>query len=76
MNKKADELACEIERINPDIAIITETWLNDDKQSAYYQIDGYRLHRRDRTSKRRGSRDIYQIGYSLYPLDASRRKAI
>ena len=43
-NNKKDEKECEVKRLNADIiAIITETWLNDENYSDCINISGYNL---------------------------------
>ena len=45
--------------LNPDIAIVTETWLNNEKESEFYGIPGYSMIRKDRENKRGGGIAIY-----------------
>ena len=35
----------------PDIIVLTETWLNEDQDKAFYNIEGYTIHRSDRNGQ-------------------------
>ena len=52
INNKREELELEIKHVGAVIAIITETWLNDNHDSNLLNIDGYLFIRNDRTEKR------------------------
>jgi len=51
---KLDELQVLLSDNNVDIAVITETWLNDDIDANILQIPGYMLFRLDRRDGRCG----------------------
>lgn len=49
-----DELRCDLFSKNLDAVFISETWLNDTHNDAVIAINGYKLLRNDRPSRRRG----------------------
>ena len=56
---KIDEISIEMDRHKVDLAIFTETWLNDDIPNEILRIDGYDILRNDRKEKRGGGVSIY-----------------
>ncbi len=40
---KVNELSCTVVDLNPDLILLTETWLNKDISDAYLTIPGYEL---------------------------------
>ena len=58
-------LTCSVD--NPDILIVTESWLNESHDSEPFQISGYDLFRQDRTGKS-GDGVIIWIKFSLSVL--------
>ena len=51
VSKKHDELTALLLSLNTDVAVITESWLNDLQDSEYLSIPGYSLLRRDRPDR-------------------------
>ena len=62
VNKLA-ELTTFVGMHQPDLILITETWLNDDITDAEIKIPGYQLFRRDRKQKNGGGCLIYSKNY-------------
>ena len=54
-----EKIKCLIEDTDVDVLCLTETWLKDNIDSNFIQIDGYELFRKDRHGKRRGGVGIY-----------------
>ena len=59
LQNKIDELSCELKSNKVDIAIISETWLNEPIPDQLLNIDGYQILRNDKTNKRGGGVCIY-----------------
>ena len=64
---KLDELKLIVDERQPDIIMLTESWLTDDKEEAR-QIPEYNLHTSNR-SKRIGGGDVHDTGNSLYSVN-------
>ena len=54
INNKKDELSCEMKTNCVDIAVITETWLNENISNEPLAITGYNLMRKDRIAQTGG----------------------
>ncbi|XP_050514926.1 uncharacterized protein LOC126890122 [Diabrotica virgifera virgifera] len=59
LNSKFNELLCNIQNLNPQIILITETWLTSNDLDSLYNIDNYSLYRCDRRNRRGGGTCIY-----------------
>jgi len=70
---KVNELSCTAVDLNPDLILLTETWLNKDISDAYLTIPGYELKsdlRMDREVGRGGGLAVYaKNGIKILKLD-------
>ena len=66
LGNKVDEISVLMKRRTPDIAVFTETWLNDTYEDSAIKMENYATIRKDRTNGRGGgvvcyTRDLYSF---------------
>ena len=59
LTNKIDELSVVLEQNDVSVAILTETWLNENQPNEGYDIDGYNIIRNDRNKGRGGGVCVY-----------------
>ena len=67
IKNKLDELKLRINDKQPDLVIISETWLDDSIDSSFLRVPQYVLIRKDRDQKGGGLLVYYRESYRLHP---------